>query len=518
MADIRKLSGISFPAGTDGGAAEEKLRARAARELRAPVRYFRIVKKSLDARDKANIRWVYTVEFSAKAHPVPDVLGEKGKLPGKVPFVVIAGMGPAGLFCAVRLLQWGVRPLLVERGAPVEERAGDVAAFFRTGRLDPSSNVQFGEGGAGTFSDGKLNTQTGGGENAEVLRLFAAFGAPEEILYLSKPHIGSDRLRAVVKNMREYILSRGGEVRFRTALTDLETEGGALRSLTLSDGQKLSPDALVLALGHSARDTFQMLQRRGVCLQQKEFAVGVRIEHLQEQIGLAQYGELYSLLPPADYKLVSHASERAAFTFCMCPGGFVMPAASEEGMVVTNGMSNYRRDGVNANSALIVQVKRRDFGSEDPLAGVAFQRRLERAAYEAGGGEYRAPVQRAEDFLLHRPSRGAGEVLPSYARGVTYTDLTGLFPAPIADALARALGDMDGRLHGFAHPDALLTGVESRTSSPVRILRDERGESVSAAGLFPCGEGAGYAGGITSAAADGLRTAAAILRKYGAPV
>ncbi len=516
--EVRKLSGISLPVGTDGGTEEEKLRALAAKKLRAPVRYFRIVRKSLDARDKGNIRWIYTIEFAAKPCPMPDVLGEKGALRGKVPSVVIAGMGPAGLFCAVRLLQWGVRPVLLERGAPVEEREKDVSDFFRTGVLDVSSNVQFGEGGAGTFSDGKLNTQTNSAENAEVLRLFAAFGAPAEILYLGKPHIGSDRLKAVVRNMRAYILSRGGEVRFHTALTDVEIAGGRLRSAILSDGEKLSPDALVLALGHSARDTFEMLQKRGVCLQQKEFAAGVRIEHLQKNIGCAQYGQKYSLLPPADYKLVFHASERAAFTFCMCPGGFVLPAASEEGMVVTNGMSNYRRDGVNANSALIVQVKRQDFGSDDPLAGVAFQRKLERAAYALGGGAYRAPVQRAEDFLCRRPSPGAGEVLPTYARGVTYTDLTGLFPAGLTDTLAVALRGMDGRLHGFAHPDALLTGVESRTSSPVRIVRDERGESVSAEGLFPCGEGAGYAGGITSAAADGLRTAAAILRKYGAEI
>lgn len=516
MSDIRKLSGIFFPVGTDGEAEREQLRALAAKKLGAPVRFFRIVKKSLDARDKSKIRWVYTIEFAAKPVPAPDVLGEKGTCKDGTPRVLVVGMGPAGLFCAVRLLQWGVRPVLIERGGPVEEREGDIKEFFDTGRLNVDSNIQFGEGGAGTFSDGKLNTQTNSAENAEVLRLFSAFGAPEEILYLNKPHIGSDRLKTVLKNMRAYILSHGGKIFFHTALTDVRIEGGALRSVTLSDGNRYFFDAVVLAIGHSARDTFALLQRQGVCLQQKEFAVGVRIEHLQEKIGFAQYGKSYALLPPADYKLVSHASERAAFTFCMCPGGFVMPSASEEGMVVTNGMSNYRRDGKNANSALIVQVKREDFGSDDPLAGIAFQRRLERAAYALGGGAYRAPAQRAEDFLLRRPSAAAGEVSPSYARGVTYTDLSSLFSADMGDALRAALRDMDGRLRGFAHPDALLTGVESRTSSPVRILRGDTGESVSAAGLYPCGEGAGYAGGITSAAADGLRTAAAILRKYGA--
>ena len=518
MSDIRKLSGIALPVGTDERTEEEKLRAQAARRLGAPARYFRIVKKSLDARDKGNIRWIYTVEFSREAVAVPDALEERGKLKGRPPSVLIVGMGPAGLFCAVRLLQWGVRPVLIDRGAPVEERERDVERFFATGVLQPDSNIQFGEGGAGTFSDGKLNTQTNSRENAQVLRLFASFGAPAEILYLNKPHIGSDRLKGVIANMRRYILSRGGEIRFHTALTDLETAGGTLRSVTLSDGNKYAFDAVVLAIGHSARDTFSVLQRRGVCLQQKEFAAGVRIEHLQSKIGLAQYGEKYSLLPPADYKLVSHVGERAAFTFCMCPGGVVVPAASEEGMVATNGMSNYRRDGRNANSALIVQVKREDFGSDDPLAGVALQRTLERAAYALGGGAYRAPAQRVEDFLARRASFAAGEVLPSYARGVAYTDLSRLFPAPMTDALAAAIADMDGRLRGFAHPDALLTGVESRTSSPVRIVRDEAGESLSAAGLYPCGEGAGYAGGITSAAADGLRTAHAVLRRYGAEI
>lgn len=366
MSDIRKLSGIFLPVGTDGEAEREQLRALAAKKLGAPVRFFRIVKKSLDARDKSKIRWVYTIEFAAKPVPAPDVLGEKGSCKDGTPRVLVVGMGPAGLFCAVRLLQWGVRPVLIERGGPVEEREGDIKEFFDTGRLNVDSNIQFGEGGAGTFSDGKLNTQTNSAENAEVLRLFSAFGAPEEILYLNKPHIGSDRLKTVLKNMRAYILSHGGKIFFHTALTDVRIEGGALRSVTLSDGNRYFFDAVVLAIGHSARDTFALLQRQGVCLQQKEFAVGVRIEHLQEKIGFAQYGKSYALLPPADYKLVSHASERAAFTFCMCPGGFVMPSASEEGMVVTNGMSNYRRDGKNANSALIVQVKREDFGSDVP--------------------------------------------------------------------------------------------------------------------------------------------------------
>lgn len=510
---IQKLSGIKLPLGTS----EERLKDVAQKRLHAPLRYFRILKKSLDARDKNRICWVYTVAFSSRAETEEDVLSpiEKGvkTLPERV---LIAGMGPAGLFCAVRLLQYGITPVIVERGAPVEERTAVTQSFFDTGKLSTASNIQFGEGGAGTFSDGKLNTQTNNTENAEVLQMFVAFGAPPEVAYLNKPHVGSDKLRAVVKNMREYILAHGGEIRFHTALTDVSVRDGKIDGVTLSTGEKLPVSEVVLAVGHSARDTFEMLERKGAWLEQKEFAVGVRIEHLQEKIGFAQYGEAYKILPPADYKLVSHASERAAFTFCMCPGGYVMPAASEAGGVVTNGMSNYARDGKNANAALVVQVKKSDFGGESPLAGVEFQRKLERAAYALGGGEYRAPAQRVEDFLAGRSSTAAGEVLPSYARGVTYTDLNRLFPAEISQTLCGAIKDMDGRLCGFAHPDALLTGVESRTSSPVRIVRDEGGESVTIRGLYPCGEGAGYAGGITSAAADGLRTAARIAKKYGA--
>lgn len=507
---IEKWSGIRLPL----GASEEKLKDMAQRRLRAPLGYFRIVKKSLDARDKNKIAWLYTVEYSAeKQRPIEPTapLEQVRTQPGRV---VIAGMGPAGLFCALRLLQHGIRPIIVERGAPVAERAADTEAFFRTGVLDPDSNVQFGEGGAGTFSDGKLNTQTNSVENAEVLRLFHFFGAPEEILYLNKPHIGSDRLKTVVQNMREYILQQGGEVLFRAAVTDMGITNGQISSVTLSNGERMDVVGLVLAIGHSARDTFSMLEQKGVHMEQKEFAVGVRIEHLQEKIGLSQYGKAYTLLPPADYKLVSHVGERAAFTFCMCPGGYVMPAASEEGMLVTNGMSNFARDGKNANSALVVQVKRSDYADDSPLAGVQFQRRLERNAFLLGGGEYRAPVQRVEDFLLSRKSSGAGDVLPSYARGVTFTSFDGLFTSDMGATLKGALTDMDRRLKGFAHPDALLTGVESRTSSPVRITRDENGESVSVKGLYPCGEGAGYAGGITSAAADGLRTAERIAGKF----
>lgn len=481
------------------------------KKLRAPCKYFKILKKSLDARDKSDIRWVYSVECSDREQPAVPRVYEKIAKP--MPKVYIAGAGPAGLFCAIRLIRHGVRPVVLERGKPVEEREKDVAAFTERGALDPDSNVQFGEGGAGAFSDGKLNTQTNNPLNREVLETFVEFGAPPEIAYLGKPHIGSDKLKAVIANMRRYILENGGQIRFSTALTDVVVKDGKLSAVEVN-GVKEDADELVLAVGHSARDTFETLFSRGFAMEQKEFAVGVRIEHLQARIGKAQYGSGYAALPAADYKLVSHASERAAFTFCMCPGGVVIPSASEEGGTVTNGMSDYARDGRNANSALVVQVRREDFGGESPLAGIAFQRKLERAAFSAAGGGYRAPVQLAGDFLSGKESYYFGEVQPTYARGTAFAPVRAYLPKTLADALALALTDMDGKLNGFASYDAVLTGVESRTSSPLRILRGDDFQAAGREGIYPCGEGCGYAGGITSAAADGLRVAQAIARKY----
>ncbi len=487
---------------------ERELLALCERKLRAPCRYFRILKKSLDARDKGDIKWVYTVECSEKTVPHPPKMYEKVK---KMPRVFVVGAGPAGLFCALRLLDHGIRPVLLERGKRVEERAEDVRRFRETGVLDPSSNVQFGEGGAGTFSDGKLNTQTGSPLHADVLGTFVRFGAPPETEYLNKPHIGSDRLRGIVAAMREYILSAGGEVRFGALLTDLERRGG--KAVITVNGVREEADDIVLAIGHSARDTFAMLRARGFQMEQKEFAAGLRIEHPQAEIGRAQYGPRYAELPAADYKLVSHAGERAAFTFCMCPGGVVVPAASEEGGVVVNGMSDYARDGKNANSAVVVQVKKEDFHSDDPLAGVAFQREMERRAYAAAGG-YRAPVQLVGDFLVGRESRAFGGVEPTYALGTSFAPAESYLPAVLVQTLRAAIPDMGRRLRGFDRPDAVLTGVESRTSSPVRILRGEDGQAIGAEGVYPCGEGCGYAGGISSAAADGLRTAELLSRKY----
>lgn len=508
------LSNVKLPVGKD----EKSLLAFAEKKLGRKAGYFAIKKKSLDARDKNNVRFVYTIEFSVDKKREEELLLERlptEKTP-QLPVAVI-GSGPAGLFCALRLLARGIKPVVVERGAPVEERERNISRFFAERILDTESNVQFGEGGAGTFSDGKLNTQTHSAFHQEVLKTFVRFGAPEEILWLNKPHIGSDNLKKVVKNMREYILAQGGEVRFHTCCTDIVSQDGKITAVKLCSKiggeQTLPVSAAVFAIGHSARDTFEKLLARGVRLLQKDFAVGVRIEHLQAKIGLAQYGKTYTQLPAADYKLVSHASARAAFTFCMCPGGVVMPAASEQGGVVVNGMSNYARNERNANSALIAQVNSEDFGSSHPLAGVEFQRKLERAAFAAGGGNYAAPVQLVGDFLKDKTSKQFGEVLPSYAAGTAFADLRAVLPPPVISALKAAIVDMDKKLRGFSAPDAVLTAVESRTSSPVRIERDETLQSVSLKGLYPCGEGAGYAGGITSSAVDGIRVADGVFRQ-----
>ncbi len=514
---LRTLSDIKLPAHKS----EKELIVLAEKKLGRKVKYFEIKKKSLDARDKNALKYVYTIAFSDKEETFEKKILEKLppiKTPEKP--VLIVGAGPAGLFCALRLIERGIKPVLIERGAAVEEREKEVQAFIDTKRLNPNVNIQFGEGGAGTFSDGKLNTQTHSPLNREVLETFVKFGAPKEILWLQKPHIGSDNLKKVVKNMREFLLLHGAEIHFHTKLSGLEIQNGTLAFAQLEDvktgeTQTREVSALSLAIGHSARDTFETLLKKGVLMRAKDFAVGVRIEHLQEKIGLAQYGNAYSLLPAADYKLVSHASERAVFTFCMCPGGYVMPATSEENAVVTNGMSNYARDNKNANAALIAQVRAEEFESGSPLAGVEYQRKLERAAYRVGGGSYAAPVQRVEDFLRGKESVSFGEVLPTYPVGTAFCDLRAVLPEPITTALKTALPDMNRRLNGFAHPDALLTAVETRTSSPVRILRDETSlQSVTVKNLYPCGEGAGYAGGITSSAADGIRVADAIYHSF----
>ena len=513
---LMRLSDIKLPIQKG----EDELYRLATKKLGKKPTYFAIKKKSLDARDKKDIRFVYSIEFADEQ--VQEERAVLEKLPNhKKPNapVLVVGSGPAGLFCALRLLERGITPIVIERGGTVEEREKATNLFFTQRALDENTNIQFGEGGAGTFSDGKLNTQTHSPLNKEVLKTFVRFGAPQEILYLNKPHIGSDKLKTVVKNMREYIRSQGGEVRFHTRLDDIIVKDGEVKEAVLcrlqeNVSERLEVSAIVLAIGHSARDTFEKLLARGVEMRAKDFAVGVRIEHLQAEIGKTQYGEAYKSLPSADYKLVSHTGERSAFTFCMCPGGYVMPATSEVGGVVTNGMSNYARDGENANSALIAQVNRADFGSEHPLAGIEFQRKIERASFIAGGENYCAPVQKVGDFLQDKTSDCFGLVKPTYAVGTTFADLRAVLPKEVINALKFALTDMDKRLKGFACPDALMTGAETRTSSPVRMERDETMQSVSVKNLFPCGEGAGYAGGITSSSADGIRVADSVFARF----
>ena len=505
---IEKISGIKLNIGED----ENALVRVAEKKLGTKPKYFRILKKSLDARNKNDIFLTYSIEFSSDELPGRE---EIVRIPEKnLPSdpVVIVGAGPCGLSCAVRLIDYGIKPIVVERGDAIEERVKKTELFAKEKILDEDSNIQFGEGGAGTFSDGKLNTQTHSGYNKQVFDTFIKFGAPAEIAYLNKPHIGSDKLRGVVKNMRTYIENNGGKVLFRTKLVDISAANGTIKSITLENNgkiTKISPYALVLALGHSARDTFYMLKNKGVHMRAKDFAVGLRIEHLQKDIGLSQYGKKYPLLPAADYKLVSHAGERACFSFCMCPGGFVMPAAGEANSLVTNGMSNYARNGTNANSALIVPVTSADFRGDDSLAGVEFQRDLERKAFIAGGSDYSAPVQLVGDFLKNKKSTAFGSVLPTYP-GTRFAEMNKILPAPIVSSIAFAIEDMDKKLRGFANKNAVLTAVESRTSSPVRIERDENLTSPFASNMYPCGEGAGYSGGITSSSADGLRVADAI--------
>lgn len=499
------------------------------------VRSARLYRKSVDARKKPAVTFccallaetareaavvrrcrnknISLYEKPRRAVPPPR------RLPDGAPRPLVVGSGPAGLFAALCLAKAGLRPLLIERGRDVDARQADVNTFWQGGPLNPESNVQFGEGGAGTFSDGKLNTGIKDPRCRQVLETFVECGAPADILYEHKPHVGTDLLAGMVKNLREKIRALGGEVRFSCRLTGLEISGGRLRRALLegpAGRETLDCQTLLLAIGHSARDTLEMLFDAGVPMEAKAFAVGARIEHPQALIDKAQYGGAagHPALGAADYKLSVHLENgRGVYTFCMCPGGQVVAAASEPGRLVTNGMSRHARDGENANSALLVGVTPADYGDDHPLAGMTFQRKIEEAAFRAAGG-YRAPAQRVGDFLEGRASSGLeGAVRPTYLPGVTPGNLENFLPDFVTASMREGIRLLDKRLHGFALPDALLTGPETRSSSPVRLLRGKDCMS-PIEGLYPCGEGAGYAGGIVSAAVDGLRCAEAAAGRY----
>ncbi len=486
------------------------------------IRGLNIYRRSVDARKKPDVRIVYTVDVQV-AGSEQRILKESRCRRAEIAVnpryrvervqsikrPVVVGFGPAGMFAALVLAMAGMKPLVLERGEDAVSRSRKVERFFAEGILDTRSNVQFGEGGAGTFSDGKLNTGVNNPRSRWIMEQFVSFGAREEILYDAKPHIGTDVLLQVVQNLRQRVIELGGEIRFCTQVTGIRQSGGALTGLVTDSGEEIPCSQAIFAIGHSARDTFAMLLNEKIPMEPKPFAMGVRIEHSQKCVDSAQYGSDELPLPPADYKLVKHLDGQTVYTFCMCPGGYVVAAASEDGGIVTNGMSYADRAGQNANAALLVTVNPSEFPYEGVLGGVKWQREIEEKAYQLSGS-YRAPAQRVGDFLEHRPSTGPGKVMPSYRPGVTWCDLHKVLPEKLTDAIARALPELERSLRGFADPDAVLTGPETRSSSPVRILRDESRQS-GVLGLYPAGEGAGYAGGIMSAAIDGMLSAEAIL-------
>ncbi len=513
------------------GDSEALLPGKCARILRLPAEDIvscAVLRRAIDAREGLTL--VYTAAVEVKREDtvlrrcrdkrVSRYAPEAYALPAAVtaPEIppIVVGAGPAGLFAALVLARCGARPIVLERGRPVEQRQEDVERFWSGGALDTESNVQFGEGGAGAFSDGKLNTGTRDVRHRFIMETLVRCGAPESILADARPHVGTDMLHIALRSLRRELTEAGADIRFGARLENLRTKDGAVCGVTVrQDGAvyDLPARQVVLALGHSARDTFEMLYRAGLAMEQKPFAMGVRIEHRQADVDAAQYRALagHPALPPSTYKLSCHLPNgRSAFSFCVCPGGQVVAAASETGRTVTNGMSEYARSGENINGALLVNVTAEDFPSPHPLAGIALQRQVEEAAFALGGGDYRAPCQRVEDFLRGAPSAGAGRVTPSYRPGVVYTDMARCLPPFIAETLRLALPVLGKKLKGYDDPDALLTGVETRSSSPVRLVRDNRYEA-NIRGIYPCGEGAGYAGGILSAAADGMRCAEKLL-------
>ena len=505
------------------------------------IKKWSISKESIDARKKTALCRVFNIEIEAKEGNEEFIIRQAAKAGIKVrkvvpvPFVlprkdqefkhrpIVCGFGPCGIFAAYIFAQLGLRPIVLERGSSMEERVRAVNTFWETGVLNESTNVQFGEGGAGTFSDAKLTTGTGNPVNRYILSAFVEAGAPEDILFKNKPHVGTDIIRKVVVNLRKKIEELGGEVRFQSTMTDLCCTDGVLRGVYINNDCFLDADTVVLALGHSARDSFRMLYGKGLGMAQKQFSMGVRVEHLQSDINKSQYGDQAQNLsvPPAEYKLSFRtAGGRGVYTFCMCPGGYVVASASRQGELVVNGMSYRSRDSDNANSAVLVDVYTSDYASQHPLSGLDFQEKYERLAFEAGGRNFKAPAQHVGDFLKMPQGNSCSRkhIAPTYRPGVTWTELDNCLPSFVSDALREAFPKLGEKLSGFDHRDAVLTGIESRSSSPVRILRTPQGETMSAlgepiVGLYAGGEGAGYAGGIMSAAADGIYLAQAALRR-----
>ncbi|MCF3947074.1 NAD(P)/FAD-dependent oxidoreductase [Acidiphilium sp. AL] len=532
-----RLTEIRLPLDHAGNALHGAILAKLGVEA-SVLRGFTVFRRAVDARRKSAIMLIYTIDadvadetallvrFAADRHicRTPDLAYKPvttRTAPKRRPLVI--GTGPCGIFAALILVQYGLRPIILERGKTVRERTKDTWGLWRRGILQPESNVQFGEGGAGTFSDGKLYSQINDPNHLgrKVLTEFVTAGAPKEILYVAHPHIGTFRLVGMVEAMRATIERLGGEYRFGTRVTDLDIgiAGGArrVRGVVLENGETIEADHVVLAVGHSARDTFAMLKDRGVHIEKKPFSVGFRIEHPQSLIDRARYGGFAGnpILGAADYKLVHHAANgRSVYSFCMCPGGTVVAATSEPGRVVTNGMSQYSRNERNANAGIVVGIEPADYPG-DVLAGIDLQRDLESRAFVAGGGDYRAPGQLVGDFVVGRASTAFGAVIPSYKPGVTLTDLAPCLPDYAIAAIREALPAFGKRIPGFDREDAVLTGVETRTSAPIRITRDRDGQSLNTRGLFPAGEGAGYAGGILSAGVDGIRAAEAVARSLG---
>lgn len=496
------------------------------------IKEFKILKESIDARKKDNIKFNYAVEvvcdneekIVSKARD-KDVKIEEEKYVDEFVFgtkkmrnrPIIVGMGPAGIFAGLLLAEKGYRPLIIERGEKVEDRTETVNRFWDTGELNLESNVQFGEGGAGTFSDGKLTTRIKDKRCDFVLEALVKGGAPEEIIYSGKPHVGTDILKTVVKNIRNRIIKLGGEVRFTSKLEDIIIKDRKIKAI-VANGEEISCENLILAIGHSSRDTYEMLYKRDIFMETKAFSIGVRVENSQNMINENQYGKYagHPRLKAADYRLTHNTKEgRGVYSFCMCPGGEVVAAASEEKRLVTNGMSYYKRDLDNANSAIVVSVGENDFEGNTPLKGMDFQRHYESLAYTVGGGNYSAPVQLVGDFLKDKVSTKLGNIKPTYKPGYEFRDLRECLPKAVAKALKEGFINFDNKIKGFADNNAVLTGIETRTSAPVRIIRNEKLQSISVEGLYPSGEGAGFAGGIVSAAVDGLKVAESIMKDYG---